>query len=139
MLYRVLVKYPKGSTYSARRSLLSPILEPVSDARYIFGTENGRSSSSWRGNLSSLSCGSCVLVASETDNYRRLCHTHARKGEAFLEIGCDYGFCIEMVGRGMEVDETEKLKERDRDGEGEKVRISVVESVRRENDVIGYA
>lgn len=54
-----------------------------------------------------------MLVASETDNYRKLCHTHCRRGEGFLEVGCDYGFCIELVGRGMEVEETEARRERD--------------------------
>ncbi|GMI02365.1 hypothetical protein TrLO_g14123 [Triparma laevis f. longispina] len=110
---RVLVKYPKGSTYSARRSLLCPILTPTSDARYIFGSSNGTTSTHWRGNLVDFKCGRTVLVASETDNYRKLCHTHCRRGEGFLEVGCDYGFCIELVGRGMEVEETEARRERD--------------------------
>ena len=30
-----------------------------------------------------------------------------------MEVGCDYGFCIELVGRGMEVEETEARRERD--------------------------
>lgn len=69
---RVTVRYPQGSTYSARRRMLAPVL-PQTALR-------------------------CVIVAPDTACYRRLCRVHALPGDRFLEIGCDFGACT--VGAG---------------------------------------
>ena len=67
---RVLVQYPKGSTYRVRRSNLMPVLE-------------------YEENL--------ILVASETTDYRRTAIVHTRQEDHFLEIGCDFGILVDSV------------------------------------------
>jgi hypothetical protein len=67
---RFLVQYPKGSTYNVRRSNLIPVLEH--EERLI-------------------------LVASETNDYRRMSCVHTLATDHFLEIGCDFGITVNMV------------------------------------------
>lgn len=71
---RVSVRYPQGSTYSARRRMLAPILprSPGQGPGYIQDV---------------------VIVAPDTACYRRLCRIHTLPGDTFLEIGCDFGAC----------------------------------------------
>jgi hypothetical protein len=38
-----------------------------------------------------------VLVASETNDYRRTAIVHTRKDDHFLEIGCDFGILVDSV------------------------------------------
>ena len=64
---RVTVRYPQGSTYSARRRMLAPILPRPAQR--------------------------CVIVAPDTACYRRLCRIHTLPTDRFLEIGCDFGAC----------------------------------------------
>ena len=75
---RVLVRYPKGSTYHVRKSFLLPVLEPgvVTSDRI-------------------------VLVVPETPEYRRASVVHTCVGESFLEIGCDYGMCVDRVRKAL--------------------------------------
>ena len=75
---RVLVRYPKGSTYHVRKSFLLPVLEPgvVTSDRI-------------------------VLVVPETPEYRRASVVHTCVGEGFLEIGCDYGMCVDRVRKAL--------------------------------------
>jgi len=73
---RIVVRYPKGSTYKVRRSNLIPVLEAgriQKNKEYV------------------------VLVTSETCDYRRLSAVHICVGESFLEIGCDFGTCTDRV------------------------------------------
>lgn len=74
-LRRVLVRYPKGSTYQVKRSNLVPVLEPP---------------------LRNL-----VLIMAETPDYRRASVVHTCIGDSFLEIGCDYGACVDRVQRTL--------------------------------------
>jgi hypothetical protein len=67
---RVLVRYPKGSTYRVRRDHLLPVLER------------------WR---------RVVIVVSETPPYRKCCAVHTLPTESFLEIGCDLGHNLQRV------------------------------------------
>jgi hypothetical protein len=67
---RITVQYPNGSTYRVRRSNLMPVLE----------NEN---------NL--------ILVASETNDYRRTATVQTRKEDHFVEIGCDFGILVDSV------------------------------------------
>lgn len=67
---RLLVRYPKGSTYRVRRTNLIPVLEHQSHL---------------------------VLVASETNDYRRTAIVHTREEDHFLEIGCDFGILVDSV------------------------------------------
>jgi len=67
---RVLVRYPKGSTYRVRRSNLMPVLEHQSRL---------------------------ILVTSETNDYRRMATVHTRVEDHFLEIGCDFGILVDSV------------------------------------------
>ncbi len=60
---RIMIQYPKGSTYRIRKEYLLPVLE---DERQI-------------------------VVSPETDLYRRLCWVHTQKMDSFVEIGCDFG------------------------------------------------
>ena len=73
---RILVRYPKGSTYQVNRSNLIPVLEPPT---------NG-----------------IVLIMAETPDYRRAAVVHTCLGDSFLEIGCDYGACVNRVQRTLE-------------------------------------
>ncbi len=68
--HRILMRYPKGSTYRVRRSNLMPVLEHQSHL---------------------------VLVASETNDYRRTAIVHTRNEDHFLEIGCDFGILVDSV------------------------------------------
>lgn len=72
---RVTVRYPQGSTYSARRRMLAPILPRTSQR--------------------------CVIVAPDTACYRRLCRIHALPTDRFLEIGCDFGACTVGVAESL--------------------------------------
>lgn len=67
---RILVQYSKGSTYRVRRCNLSPVLEHASNF---------------------------VLVASETNDYRRLATIHTTINDHFIEIGCDFGILCDSV------------------------------------------
>lgn len=67
---RILVRYPKGSTYRVRRTNLMPVLEHQSHL---------------------------VVVTSETNDYRRTAIVHTRKEDHFLEIGCDFGILVDSV------------------------------------------
>jgi hypothetical protein len=71
---RVLVRYPKGSTYHVKRRNLIPILETM---------------------------GRLVLIMAETPDYRRAAVIHTCIGDTFLEIGCDYGACVDRVHRAL--------------------------------------
>lgn len=74
---RVLVRYPKGSTYHVRRSYVIPVLET--------GVVRDR----------------IVVVVPETNEYRRAATVHTCVGESFLEIGCDFGPCVDKVRRAL--------------------------------------
>jgi hypothetical protein len=67
---RVLVEYPSGSTYRVRRSNLMPVLEHGDHL---------------------------ILVASETNDYRRTAIVHTREEDHFVEIGCDFGILVDSV------------------------------------------
>jgi hypothetical protein len=67
---RVLVRYPKGSTYRVRRDHLLPVLE---GQRRV------------------------VIVADETPPYRKCCAVHTLPTDSFLEIGCDLGHTLQRV------------------------------------------
>jgi hypothetical protein len=73
---RVLVRYPKGSTYHVKRRNLIPIIESI---------EFGR----------------VVVIMAETPEYRRSAVVHTCIGDTFLEIGCDYGSCVDRVNRAL--------------------------------------
>ena len=75
---RVLVRYPKGSTYHVRKSFLLPVLEP-----------------------GAVTSDRIVLVVPETPEYRRASVVHTTVGESFLEIGCDYGMCVDRVRKAL--------------------------------------
>lgn len=75
---RILVRYPKGSTYQVKRSNLIPVLEPL--------TKNDLP---------------VVLIMAETPDYRRAAVVHTCLGDSFLEIGCDYGACVNRVQRAL--------------------------------------
>lgn len=67
---RVKVEYPSGSTYNVRRKHLVPVFEHLSNL---------------------------ILVASETNDYRRMSTVHTRKEDHFIEIGCDFGILVDSV------------------------------------------
>ena len=71
---RVTVRYPQGSTYSARRRMLAPILPRTAEQGPGYAQD-------------------VVIVAPDTACYRRLCRIHTLPGDTFLEIGCDFGAC----------------------------------------------
>lgn len=77
---RILVRYPKGSTYHVRESFLIPVLEPNSDVIFREKQEEP-----------------IVLVTPETPEYRRVSAVHTCVGDSFLEIGCDFGICVDRV------------------------------------------
>ena len=96
---RVVVRYPKGSTYSAKRTMLSPILEQrVKDPAWINSNRSRWIVSEGRCTMLCLCCG-------ETDEYRRLCTHSVTEADTFLEIGCDFGFCIDAVLKSMQIPE----------------------------------
>jgi hypothetical protein len=72
---RILVRYSKGSTYQVKRSNLIPVLEPPTSG--------------------------IVLIMAETPDYRRAAVVHTCLGDSFLEIGCDYGACVNRVQRSL--------------------------------------
>jgi hypothetical protein len=74
---RILVRYPKGSTYRVRRSHLIPVLEGGKIQQPI------------------------VLVIPETPDYRRAAVVHTCQGDDFLEIGCDFGPATHRVQRAL--------------------------------------
>ena len=61
---RIQIRYSKGATYNLRKRFLLPIIEEEFQ----------------------------IVVSPETDLYRRLCRVHTHKEDAFIEIGCDFGF-----------------------------------------------
>jgi hypothetical protein len=67
---RILIQYPKGSTYHVRRSNLMPVLEHESNL---------------------------ILVASETSDYRRVSIVQTRPEDHFIEVGCDFGILVDSV------------------------------------------
>jgi hypothetical protein len=67
---RILVQYPKGSTYKVRRTHLMPVLEDQT---------------------------SLIIVASETTDYRRMAIVHTLPDDHFMEIGCDFGILVDHV------------------------------------------
>lgn len=67
---RILIRYPKGSTYRVKRQNLIPVLS--TDEKL-------------------------VVVYAETPNYRKGCVVHTCIGDSFLEIGCDYGPTVDRV------------------------------------------
>lgn len=79
---RILIRYPKGSTYRVRQRNILPVLEPASSIS------------------TSISC-QMVIVTSETCDYRRQAVLHTCVGESFLEIGCDFGSCTDRVRHAL--------------------------------------
>jgi hypothetical protein len=67
---RICVQYPKGSTYWVKTSNLVPVLEQHHHL---------------------------ILVASETNDYRRLAIVHTTSNDHFIEIGCDFGILVDSV------------------------------------------
>jgi hypothetical protein len=67
---RIVVRYPNGSTYRVRRSNLMPVMEHESHI---------------------------ILVASETNDYRRTAIVQTRPEDHFVEIGCDFGILVDSV------------------------------------------
>jgi len=67
---RILVRYPDRSTYRVRRKHLVPVME--------YQTRE-------------------ILVASETNDYRRMSIVHTRREDHFIEIGCDFGILVDRV------------------------------------------
>jgi hypothetical protein len=67
---RIQVEYPSGSTYRVRRSNMMPVLEHQTNL---------------------------ILVASETNDYRRTATVHTRSEDHFIEIGCDFGILVDSV------------------------------------------
>ena len=107
---RVTVRYPKGSTFDVRRSLLSRCYCSRSvDPSPIFAPPPS-SGLSWT--VLPPSCASrppapgvLVALCNETDLYRSTCSLHTTSTDRFLEIGSDLGFCCDAVHRSMEGDE----------------------------------
>ena len=73
---RILVRYPKGSTYRVRRTNLLPVLEDSKQSK---------------------SKPPLVIVSSETKDYRRVAITHTLPDDHFVEIGCDFGILCDSV------------------------------------------
>ena len=67
---RFLVRYPKGSTYRVRRTMVLPVLEHEEKL---------------------------IIVAPETSDYRRMAIVQTRPEDHFIEIGCDYGILPDSV------------------------------------------
>jgi hypothetical protein len=67
---RMTVRYPSGKTYRVRKRNLMPVLEHQSHL---------------------------ILVASETNDYRRIATVHTTKEDNFMEIGCDFGILVDSV------------------------------------------
>jgi hypothetical protein len=67
---RIVVRYPSGSTYRVRRSNLMPVMEHESHI---------------------------ILVASETNDYRRTAIVQTLPEDHFVEIGCDFGILVDSV------------------------------------------
>jgi hypothetical protein len=72
---RICVRYPRGSTYRVRSSLLLHIIDET---------------------ITSVS-GPHVLVFAETSEYRRACMVHTGPSEEFCEIGCACGITCQKV------------------------------------------
>jgi hypothetical protein len=68
---RIQVQYPSGSTYHVRRSNLVPVV--LEDQSNI------------------------IVVASETNDYRRTAIVNTLPNEHFVEIGCDFGILVDSV------------------------------------------
>mmetsp|Transcript_6456 Transcript_6456/g.18455 ORF Transcript_6456/g.18455 Transcript_6456/m.18455 type:complete len:241 (-) Transcript_6456:1620-2342(-) len=67
---RIQVQYPSGSTYRVRRKNLMPTFEHLDNL---------------------------IVVASETNDYRRMSIVHTRQEDHFIEIGCDFGILVDSV------------------------------------------
>jgi len=67
---RMTVRYSLGKTYRVRKRHLMPVLEHHSHL---------------------------ILVASETNDYRRTATVHTTGEDHFVEIGCDYGILVDSV------------------------------------------
>jgi hypothetical protein len=67
---RMTVRYPSGKTYRVRKTNLMPVLEHHSHL---------------------------ILVAAETNDYRRMATVHTTKVDNFVEIGCDFGILVDSV------------------------------------------
>ena len=59
---RIMIQYPRGSTYRIRKEYLLPVLQQKKQ----------------------------IIVSPETDLYRRLCWVHTLEQDSFVEIGCDF-------------------------------------------------
>uniref|UniRef100_A0A8J9TFV4 Uncharacterized protein n=1 Tax=Phaeodactylum tricornutum TaxID=2850 RepID=A0A8J9TFV4_PHATR len=70
---RVLVQYPRGSTYHVALHHLVPILDETVTHK--------------------------IVVCGETATYRRACLVHVLPHEHFVEIGCDVGVTVQRVHR----------------------------------------
>ena len=66
---RILVRYPKGSTYHVKKENLLPVLQQDS----------------------------MVVVLPETRIYRRWCVVHTQPNDSFCEIGCDVGILVDRI------------------------------------------
>ena len=85
---RILVRYPKGSTYHVKRENLLPVLTLGTTAHS--NNDTATSSSTAENNLA-------VVVLPETNVYRRWAVVHTRADDAFCEIGCDVGILVQRV------------------------------------------
>jgi hypothetical protein len=92
---RLLVRYPKGSTYMVKRNHLWPVLEQPGNTIHNHCGSSGSSSSIHDDDGHVL----LVLVFAETNFYRRACmvHTLPDGADIFWEIGCDAGSTIHKV------------------------------------------
>ena len=92
----VRVQYPRGSTYCVARDHLLPIFDWNSfddDNTVVVGKDAGApAAASHRAPPNGW-----IVAAPETAEYRRLCVRHTWPGEAFVEIGCDRGHCVQRV------------------------------------------
>jgi hypothetical protein len=85
---RILVRYPKGSTYRVRRTNLLPVLEDF--RQYSTPAASGV-------RKAVVDEDALVIVASETTDYRRVTITHTLDSDHFVEIGCDFGILCDSV------------------------------------------
>ena len=96
---RVSVRYSLGSTFKARRSLLSPCYTPPPlsppPLPSLFPTPQ----------IPGDPALPLILVANETDLYRAMCCTHTTLSDRFLEIGSDLGFCTAAVHKTLSLNE----------------------------------
>jgi hypothetical protein len=91
---RLLVRYPKGSTYMVKRNHLWPVLEQETIIR-----NNNNNNIIKNNNDDDNRRATLVLVFAETNFYRRACmvHTLPDGADIFWEIGCDAGSTIHKM------------------------------------------